>query len=76
MSKIKRIELKCLNKCVVAARAEQCVKQAIQGGALRFVHLGVLKGAAFEDELGLQKELIASVLNHLVMDLLASDQGR
>lgn len=65
-----------MDTALCAARAEQSVKKGLQGGAFRFLHEGLLKSVAFEDEPLGQKELIATILNHLVMNFLQADQGR
>ena len=59
-----------------AAKAEQNVSQAIQAGAFRFLHSGILTSPAFEDEPLPQKELYAQILNHLSMDFLDAEPGR
>ena len=61
---------------VHAERAGSCIKQACEGGALRFMHTGLLRSVPFEDNLPAQRELYAQAIHQLLMTFLDAEPGR
>ena len=59
-----------------AARAGNCVRQACEGGALRFLADGLLGSVPFADDSLLQRELTAQAVHQLLMIFLDAEPGR
>ena len=64
-------DLACL-----AERAGNCIKQACEGGALRFLRAGLLQSVPFEDDFPAQRELYAQAIHQLLMTFLDAEPGR